>query len=172
MKKTILTTVLALGMVTGTAMAQDNMPMNMGDGPNMQPGQGQGMMMNGGGMGSGMMGDQGMMMNGRGMGPGMMGGKGMMMNGRLGCMNMMGQGMGQGMMGGGMMTNMSADNQQKFMNDTREMRQKMHTMRFEYMEAMRNPKTTLKDLGEMEQKMLDIRKGMMKKAEKYQDMKK
>jgi hypothetical protein len=76
------------------------------------------------------------------------------------------------MMGGGMMHNMSADNQQKFMNDTKEMRQKMHTMRFEYMEAMRNPKTTLKDLGDMEQKMLDMRKDMLKNAEKYQGMKK
>jgi hypothetical protein len=177
MKKTILATVLALGMATGTVMAQDH--MNRTDYQDMQPGQGMmmngqdyGTMMNDGGRGQGRMDGYGTMMNGRGMGPGMMGGHGMMMQGRAGCMNMMGQGMGQGMMGGGMMYNMSADNQQKFMNDTKEMRQKMHTMRFEYMEAMRNPKTTLKDLGDMEQKMLDMRKDMLKKAEKYQGMKK
>ena len=153
MKKTILTMALALSMVAGTAMAQGGMNMNMDDGQDMPQG-------------------QGMMMNGGGMGPGMMGGKGMMMQGRQGCMNMMGQGMGQGMMGGGMMNQMSDENQQKFMNDTQEMRQKMHTMRFEHMEAMRNPNTSLKDLADMEQKMLDVRQGMMQKAEKYQDMKK
>lgn len=150
MKKTILVAFLTLTMAAGTAMAQDHMKMDMADGQNMQ--QGQGMMM---GQGNGMM----------------MGGKGMMQQGQMGCMNMMGQGMGQGMMGGGMMNHMSADNQQKFMNDTKEMRQKMHMMRFEHMEAMRNPKTSLEDLADMEQKMLDMRKDMMKKAEKYQDKK-
>ena len=167
MKKTILATVLALSMVAGTAIAQQNMNMGM-EGQGMQ--QGQGMMM-GRGMGQGMMGGgmgQGMM--GRGMGPGMMG-RGMMMQGHMGCMNMMGRGMGMGMMGGGMMGNMTADNQKEFMDDTKEMREKMHMMRFEYMEAMRNPKTTLEDIGNMEQDMLDIRKNMMKKAEKYQDKK-
>ncbi len=167
MKKTILATVLALSMVAGTAIAQQNMNMGM-EGQGMQ--QGQGMMM-GRGMGQGMMGGgmgQGMM--GRGMGPGMMG-RGMMMQGHMGCMNMMGRGMGMGMMGGGMMGNMTADNQKEFMDDTTEMRKKMHMMRFEYMEAMRNPKTTLEDIGNMEQDMLDIRKDMMKKAEKYQDKK-
>ena len=134
MKKTILATVLALGMATGTAMAQDH--MNMTDHQGMQSG-------------------EGMMMQGQG--------NGTMMNGG---------GMGQGRMDGGMMYNMTADNQQKFMNDTKEMRQKMHTLRFEYMEAMRNPKTTLKDLGDMEQKMLDMRKDMLKKAEKYQGVQK
>lgn len=156
MKKTILATVLALSMVAGTAIAQQNMNMGM---------EGQGMMM-GRGMGQGMMGG--------GMGQGMMGGgmgKGMMMQGHMGCMNMMGRGMGMGMMGGGMMGNMTADNQKEFMDDTKEMREKMHMMRFEYMEAMRNPKTTLEDIGNMEQDMLDIRKNMMKKAEKYQDKK-
>jgi hypothetical protein len=162
MKKTILATVLALSMVAGTAIAQQNMNMGM-EGQGMQ--QGQGMMM-GRGMGQGMMGG--------GMGQGMMGGgmgKGMMMQGHMGCMNMMGRGMGMGMMGGGMMGNMTADNQKEFMDDTKEMREKMHMMRFEYMEAMRNPKTTLEDIGNMEQDMLDIRKNMMKKAEKYQDKK-
>jgi hypothetical protein len=76
----------------------------------------------------------------------------------MGCMNMM---------SGGMMPSMTPEDQQKFMDDTREMRKKMHSMRFEYMEAMRNPKTSLGDLADMEQKMLDIRKDMIKKAEKY-----
>lgn len=74
-------------------------------------------------------------------------------------------------MGGGMMNNMSAENQQKFMDASKEMRHNMHMMRFEYMEAMRNPKTTLEDLAAMEQKMLDIRKEMMKKAQEFEDQK-
>jgi len=117
----------------------------------------------------GMMGGKGMMMQGQN-GMGMMGGKGMMMQGKMGCMKMMGHGMmGGGMMGGGMMKNMSAENQQKFLDTTKEMRKEMNNMRFEHMEAMRSPKTTLEDLSTMEQKMLDFRKEMMKKAESFQD---
>jgi hypothetical protein len=37
---------------------------------------------------------------------------------------------------------------------------------------MRNPKTTLEELATMEQKMLDTRKELMKKAETFQDQKK
>jgi hypothetical protein len=155
MKTTLLASALVLGLMTGTAMAQkatdatgsqDRMDGNM-------------MMENG----------QGMMGGGAMMGHGMMGGKMMMGQGRMGCLNMMGQGMGGGMMGGGMMKNMSDGNQQKFMDATKEMRREMHNMHFDHMEAMRDPKTALKDLAAMEQKMLDLRKKMMDTAQKYQD---
>ncbi|PLX47483.1 MAG: hypothetical protein C0613_13740 [Desulfobulbaceae bacterium] len=165
MKKTVLTTILILGMSAGTALAQETMPMDMGYGRAMQ--QGRGMMM---GPGPG----PGMMMNRDDMGPAMMGGRGMMMQGRHGCLEMMGPGMGpgmgHGMMAGRMMNRMSAENQQRFMDDTVELRKEMHTLRFAYMEAMRNPDTRLAELADMEQQMLDIRKDMLRKAEKYQDM--
>lgn len=159
MKKTILTTMLVLGMSTGTALAQGSVPMDMVDGRAMQ--QGRGMMMGPG---------PGMMMNRDDMGQGMMGGRGMMMQGRHGCMEMMGSGMGHGMMTGRMMSRMSSENQQRFMDDTVELRKEMHSLRFAYMEAMRNPDTRLAELADMEQQMLDIRKDMLRKAEKYQDM--
>ena len=79
--------------------------------------------------------------------------------------------MGMGMMGGGMMQHMSAENQEKFMDATKDMRKEMHMKRFEHMEAMRNPKTTLEELSTMEQKMLDSRKEMMKKAKTFQNQK-
>jgi len=94
------------------------------------------------------------------MGPGMMGpgmGRGMMHRGQVGCMNMM----------GGAVLNFSAEDQQKFMDETKDLRKKMHDMRFDYMEAMRNPDTRLGDLADMEQKMLDVRKELLNKAEKY-----
>ncbi len=160
MKTAAMASVLAFGLMAGSAIAQTGTETTV---PQQQMG---GSMMNGNGqsmMGRGMMQGQG--------GMGMMGGKGRMMQGNMGCMNMMGQGMGMGMMGGGMMTNMSAENQQKFMDATKKMRQNMHMMHFEHMEAMRNPKTTLEDLAAMEQKMLDTRKEMMKKAKGFQDQK-
>jgi len=160
MKTAAMASVLAFGLMAGSAIAQTGIETTV---PQQQMG---GSMMNGNGQS--MMG-RGMMQGQSGMG--MMGGKGRMMQGNMGCMNMMGQGMGMGMMGGGMMTNMSAENQQKFMNATKKMRQTMHMMHFEHMEAMRNPKTTLEDLAAMEQKMLDTRKEMMKKAKGFQDQK-
>lgn len=167
MKTTAIASVLALALMSGTAMAQaehhtDSAPQQEMGGKKMH-GKGQGMM--GGGM---MQGQGGMgMMRGKGM----MGGKGMMQQGGMGCMKMMGEGMGMGMMGGGMMQHMSAENQEKFMDATKDMRKEMHMKRFEHMEAMRNPKTTLEELSTMEQKMLDSRKEMMKKAKTFQNQK-
>jgi hypothetical protein len=159
MKSTLIVSALALSLTGGTAMAQ--MPMDNNTAPQQMGGK----MMQGQG-GKGMKGN--MMQGG-----GMMNGKGMMTQGGMGCMKMMGQGMmGGGMMGGGMMKNMSTENQQKFMDATKEMRKEMHMMRFEDMDAMRNPKTTLEELATMEQKMLDTRKELMKKAETFQDQKK
>ena len=146
-KTTAIASVLTLALMSGTAMAQaehhtDSAPQQEMGGKKMQ-----------------------------GKDQGMMGGKGMMMQGRMGCMKMMGEGMGMGMMGGGMMQHMSAENQQKFMDATKEMRKEMHMKRFEHMEAMRNPKTTMQELSAMEQKMLDSRQEMMKKAKTFQNPK-
>ncbi len=185
MKTTAIASILALALMSGTAMAQTETGTTAPQqqmqqmGGKMMKGKGQGMMGGGmmqgqGGMGCMKMQGQGMMgnsmMNSQGC-QGMMSGKGMMMQGGMGCMKMMGQGMGMGMMGGGMMKNMSAENQQKFMDATKETRKEMHMLHFEHMEAMRNPKTTLEDLSTMEQKMLDTRKEMMKKAKSFQAQK-
>lgn len=163
-KTTLMATILAVGIVGGTAIA------HTGNDTTLPQQSMHGYMTGGGGN---MMGMHGQRLHEQGMyGQGMMGsgvvGQGMMTQGRMGFMNMMGHGMGMGMMGGGIMFNMAPEDQQKFMDDTKEMRKKMHTMHFEYMEAMRNPKTSLGDITDMEQKMFDIRKDMIKKAEKYQ----
>jgi hypothetical protein len=144
MKTTAIASVLALAMMTGPVMAQE-------DADTSSP-------------------QQQMQMNGK-----MMAGNGQAMNddgmkqGGMGCMKMQGRG-GRGMMGG-MMKNMSAENQQKFLDATKEMRKEMNSMRFDHMEAMRNPKTTPEDLTVMEQKMLDTRKEMMKIAKTFQAQK-
>jgi hypothetical protein len=160
MKTAAITSLLTLGLMAGPAIAQTETKTTA---PHQQMDEN---IMNGNGQG--MMGKK--MMRGKAS-MGMMGGKGMMMRGNMGSMKMMGQGTGLGMMGGGMMKNMSTENQHKFMNASKEMRKDMHMMRFEHMEAMRNPKTTLEDLATMEQKMLDTRKEMMKKAVEFQDQK-
>jgi len=78
-------------------------------------------------MGRGMMGSYG----GYGMGPGMMGGYGSGYGG---------YGMGPGMMGSGYYN--QSEECQKFLDETSSLRKELHDKRFEYMEALRNPKTT------------------------------
>lgn len=82
------------------------------------------------------------------MGPGMMG---MMGPGMMGMM-------GTGMMGPGMM---GAANPEvaKFLDETRDLRREMHMKGFDYMEALRNPKTT----PEMIRKLRVDMKGLMLK---------
>lgn len=135
------------------------------------------------------------MMNGRAMmgsgmaGSGMMMGRGFMHQGGPGCSPMMGRGMmhqgwqrgmpmmgrgpmgHRGMMMGGAMMGLNADQHQKLMDDTVKLRKKMHMLHFEYKEAARNPKTTLEELGNMEQEMLDMRKDMMKKIDSLRNKK-
>ena len=164
MKKIIATTALAMAMAFGTATGNTQMMA----GQQMMDKQGQQQNMMAGHMspcmrmyGMGMMGS-GMGMMGRGMimGSGMMGGG----------MGMMGPGMmmGSGMMGSGMgIRNMQQYD--KFMNYTKELRLKLHDMRFEYIEAMRNPKTTIGDLRHMMEKMAKLRQEIMQKMPKMQD---
>jgi len=98
-----------------------------------------------------------------GMGPGMMGGYGM-------GPGMMG-GYGKGYRHGHMMDEYawgpnrfsSPEAYNKFMDETKELRKKMHDMQFEYGEMMRNPKTTMGDLEKMRQEMYDLRKKIVEK---------
>jgi hypothetical protein len=135
-------------------------------------------------MGPGMMGG-GMM--GYGMHPGMMGmGQGMM----GGMHGMMGSGMGQGMMGPGMMGygmgqgmmgqgqgmmgygdpeeyKKYVDDHNKYMDDTKDLRRKFHNLKFEYSEALRNPKTETKTLTKIEKEMRGIQNKMFDMSPRY-----
>jgi hypothetical protein len=195
MKKTILAAGLTLLLATAPAMAQMMGPGQMMGGQQtqqsaqtggqyypqyMNPGMmggygGYGMgpgMMGGYGMGPGMMGGYG----GYGMGPGMMGGYGM----GPGMMGGYGHGMHHNMMGGGcygmgpgMMGYYSPEqyekqfkNQQEFLNDTKELRKKMHALKFDYAEALRNPETDKKDLERINAEMESIWKLIYEKRNK------
>jgi len=150
-KKTVIASILAIGLAGGTAFAQ------------MQTNTGQLNQQMHGNMRTGCM------MNGKMMGPGMMGG-GMMGGGMMGMHgNMMGGGQGNwgmgcnGMMGGGMMNRMTPEQQQTFMDQTADLRKQMMEKRFAYREAMRNPSTTPQDLAKVEKEMLGLRAKMMEK---------
>jgi hypothetical protein len=101
---------------------------------------------------------------GYGMGPGMMGGYG--------------YGMGPGMMGGygcgmgpGMMGYYSPDEYEKefnknqaFLDATKDLRKKLHSLRFDYAEAVRNPATKQEDLIKMNEEMESILKQIYEKG--------
>jgi hypothetical protein len=124
-------------------------------------GMGPGMMGGGYGMGPGMMGGgygmgPGMMGGGYGMGPGMMGG---------------GYGMGPGMMGGGygmgpgMMGYYGQSPEcQKFYDDTAQLRKELHDKRFEYFETVRNPKTTMETVTNLQKEMRELQEKIYSKA--------
>ena len=132
---------------------------------------GHGMM--GSGMGHGMMG-RGMM--GRGMmGSGMMGcgmGSGMMGRGMMGCgmmgRGMMGCGMGSGMMGSGMagcgMMGYNAESYQKFLDETAGLRKELHNKKFEYFEAIRNPKTKTGTITKLEKEIQELQTSIYEKS--------
>jgi len=105
-------------------------------------GDGQGMK-----MGSGMMG---------GMGPGMMGG---------------GMGMGPCGMGGMMpgLGDLSPENQQKYLNATKELRKKLNDKQFEYAEAARNPKADRKELLKKRKEMWEIQHKIHEQAWGFMD---
>ena len=115
-------------------------------------------MMGGRGFGPGIMPGYGMgpgIMGGYGMGPGMMPGFGMRH----------GYGMGYGMMGMGghgycqgpdTMWNYRDEEFNKFLDETKETRRKLHDLRFEYGEMVRKPTTTIEDLRRMEKEMYEL----------------
>lgn len=124
-------------MMHGSAQQQSD-SQSQNNHSNMERG-----MMGGMGMGSGMMGDMGM---GSGMTGemGMMGGKSPMM-----------QNFG------------SVEDFETFLEETKEQRRKLHTMRFEYMEKMRQPETTIGELKQMKKDINNLMKEIHGKAEKY-----
>jgi len=94
----------------------------------------------------------GMMGGGYGMGPGMHGGYGM------------GPGMmrGPGMMGPGYSGQSEAC--QNFMNDTAEQRKELMNKRYDYFEAIRNPKTTPETVTQLEKEIREIQENIYSKA--------
>ena len=110
-------------------------------GPSGRMGRGYGMMGGGYGMGPGMMGDYGM-------GPGMMGGYG----GGYG-----GYGMGPGYYN-------QSEECQKFLDGTSGLRKELHDKRFEYTEALRNPKTTSETDARLRKEIDELQGEISKKA--------
>jgi Cytochrome C oxidase, cbb3-type, subunit III len=104
------------------------------------------------GMGPGMMGGYGMgpgmMGGGYGMGPGMMGGYG----GGYG-----GYGMGPGYYN-------QSEECQKFLDETSGLRKELHDKRFEYMEALRNPKTTSETDARLRKEIDELQQEIYKKT--------
>jgi len=151
MRKIVIIAVFVVGAMLTNSFAESESHMK----DHMMSGPGYGEAMGPGMMGPGMMGYGGCGM----MGPGMMGygGCGMMGPG------MMGYGMMEHhqMMHGstpGMMWKCGNDEYKKFLDDTRELRKSLHSLKFEYFEAMRNPDEDGKKLAEIEKNMREIQK--------------
>ncbi len=153
------------GMMMGPGMGYGMMGPGYGMGPGMMGygGPGMGMM---GGMGRGMMMGPGMMgmmhnmmmgrgmMGGYGMGP-MMGGPGMMGMGPM----MMGPGMGYGMMGYGY-----SKAYQKFLDETKDLRKQLNEKRFDYFEALRDPKTKPETISKLRRELYELKKKIYEKS--------
>jgi hypothetical protein len=147
------------GMMGGPQQQQQYQQGGYGMGPGMM-GYGMGPGMMGYGMGPGMMGyGMGPGMMGQGMGPGMMGyGMGP---------GMMGQGMGPGMMGYGMgpgMMNVYNPQMKEFLDETKDLRKKLHTLQFDYSEALRDPETKPETITKLKNEMKDLFIRLQKKA--------
>ena len=170
MKRIILITIFIFGLTAGYGVA--DMGGHMGSGQGTM-GSGQGMM---GAQNQQQTGGSGYypcqhMMGGM-MGPGMMGGYGMMGSGHMG--GMMGQGhMGGGMMGSGHMGGMmggygyrgnNPEAYKKYLDDTVDLRKKLHNKMFEYREVLRDPDTTRKSLLKIEKEMMDLQWKIYEKA--------
>jgi hypothetical protein len=167
MKRVMMIMIFTISLIASYGYAEREGHM-MGSGMMGSPGYGEeakeyGQSMMGYG-GHGMMGG-GMM--GYGMGPCMMGG-GMMGQGMMGHHQMMHGTMGQGMMGGmmgpGMMQGYDAEEYQKYLDDTRELRRKMHGKKFEYSEALRNTETKPETMKRLQKEMWEIQKKIYDRA--------
>ncbi|HER62420.1 MAG TPA: hypothetical protein ENO11_00375 [Desulfobacteraceae bacterium] len=169
-----LSTILIGGSVAGAQMMGDREEM-MRESPQQYERRSQDRdddyryMMGGYGMGPCVMGGYGMgpgMMGGYGMGPGMMGGYGMGHHGMMG-----GYGMGPGMMGEhGWWKDRdqfsSPEQYEKFLDETKDLRKKLHDLRFEYGEMMHDPKTTVGEMKKMQQDMYELQEQIQQKAGK------
>ena len=110
-------------------------------------------------------------MMGYGMGSQMMGGYGMMTN-------MMGHGMGPQMMGnygygmGGQMMSPEAEKQYKeynkktnqFLDETKELRKELHSLKFNYHEALRSTQEPSEKLDKMRREMFDLHQKIYNKG--------
>ena len=139
MKDFILSTVLILSLVAAYSYADQEEHMMGGHMDSPEYGEtGDSGSRSGGMMNPGMMGYGGCEM----MNPGMMGSHQMM------------HGAGKS----GMMGNVSAEEQQKFLNKTGELRKQLMMKRFDYGEALRNPETKAEVLKNIEKDMWEIQK--------------
>ena len=84
--------------------------------------------------------------------------------------NMMGQGYGGHMMGQGYGGHMMArggenfEDNQKFLDETRDLRRDLHNKRFEYMELTRNPDTSSDALEKLEKEIFGLEDRIQEKA--------
>ena len=147
MKRILLITAITLvfSVSYGYAMMHENGHM-MGQGSTGEIQQGQGVTPGYGGH-----------MMGQGYGGHMMGQGGHMMGpgGHMGCgEHMMGDMLGYG----------SEEEQQKFLDDTTDLRREMHNKKFDYSEALRNPDTKRTTLLKLRKEMLEIKVKMYERA--------
>lgn len=180
MKKILFISVLVIILSVGQAFAQMGGGHMMGGQGSMMeqtersetsqqqhPCQTGGGMMYGGGMGHGMMSGYGCGMMGHGghmMGRGMMHGCGMGQGMHSGC-GMMGHGghmMGPGH--GGHMYGWKGDYDQKFLDETKDLRKDLHNRKFEYFEAARNPETDTETITKLEKEIREIQEKLYEKA--------
>lgn len=82
-----------------------------------------------------------------------------------------GQPMGRGMMGGGMMGHgmmgygsSQSEECQKFFDENAGLRKELNNKRFEYQEAMRNPKTTSETIGKLAKELHELYQKIREKA--------
>jgi mono/diheme cytochrome c family protein len=78
-----------------------------------------------------------------------------------------GYGMGRGMMGGdgmGQGSYIQSAECQKFYDDTAQLRKQLHDKRFEYFETVRNPKTTMATVGELQKEIRELQDKIYSKA--------
>jgi len=161
MKRIFLISIIVVALIAGAGYAQ-MMEQQQQSSEGSQPGypcqMGPGMM-GGYGWGPGMMGGYGMgpgMMGGYGWGPGMMGGYGM------GPGIMGGYGMGPGMTGG--YGYGYSKEQQKFLDDTADLRRELHSKQFDYNEARRDPKAKTETLEKLANEIRGLQRKIYEKA--------
>jgi hypothetical protein len=158
--KRVIICLAILSIFTVFAISYAQGPGMMGGGQqgwNYCPYCGQPLGQGGYGMGPGMMGPG---YGGYGMGPGMMGpgygGYGM------GPGMMGGYGMGPGMMGHGYYG--QSEECQKFLDQNAGVRKELNSKRFDYFEAIRNPKTTPETVAKLEKEIRELQEKIYSKA--------
>jgi hypothetical protein len=161
MKRVFVITILIFGLMAtfSFALMQEGMMGGHSEQDKMDSG-----MMGSGMMGKGMMGPEmmGHGMHGMGMmGPCMMG---MMHGGGMGYGTGTGMMHGMGMMGTGMVGYGNVETYRKFLNETVDLRKEIHNKRFEYFEALRNPKTKPETITKLEKEIQELQNKIYEKT--------